>query len=324
MKSTPSKSSKSPPAPVQSSSEDDRADSLEPTPVVFIMGAGVVGTALAARLTRAGVPVAGLHGRQAELSDASSAISGVLSSTGEIPEILTSSDVVIISVRDERIHEVVDRLVKEKRLTKDQVLLHTSGANASGDILGAARPHVRALGTLHPLVSFADPRLAAEGLRTVAFGIEGDPPARRVAQKLVGLMGARSVVIGSADLPVYHAGAVMVSNYVVALADLGRTLLMNAGVPADQALPALIPLMTSVVQNLAQVGLPGALTGPIERGDVSTVERHLAALMDRAPEMLDLYRIARREVLRIAVSKGPLDSDAVAKMQALFGVRTKS
>jgi predicted short-subunit dehydrogenase-like oxidoreductase (DUF2520 family) len=313
---TPAKPAKSEEPPIE---DDERGYATEPTPVVFIMGAGVVGTALAARLTRAGVPVAGLHGRQAELSDAASAISGVLSSTGEIPDILSRSDVIIISVRDERIREVVDRLVKEKRLNKNQVLLHTSGANASGDILGAAKSHVRALGTLHPLVSFADSRLAAEGLRTVAFGIEGDAVAKRTAEKLVGLMGARSVVIGSANLAVYHAGAVMVSNYVVALADLGRTLLTNAGVPADEALPALIPLMTSVVQNLAQVGLPGALTGPVERGDVGTVERHLEALKTRAPQMVDLYRLAGREVLRIALSKGPLDSDAVAKMQSLFG-----
>lgn len=111
----------------------------------------------------------------------------------------------------------------------------------------------------------------------------------------------------------------MVSNYVVALADLGRSLLVEAGVPEDQALPALIPLMTSVVQNLAQVGLPGALTGPVERGDVGTVERHLAALKARAPQVVDLYRLAGREVLRLAVSKGPLDSDGVRKLQALFG-----
>jgi predicted short-subunit dehydrogenase-like oxidoreductase (DUF2520 family) len=302
-------------------------DSPEPTPVVFIMGAGVVGTALAARLVRAGVPVAGLHGRQAELSDAASAIAGVLSSTGEIPEILTQSDVVIISVRDERIREVVERLVREKRLTENQVLLHTSGANASGDILSAARPFVKALGTLHPLVSFADPRLAVEGLRTVAFGIEGDPLARRVAGKLVALLGARSVAIESKNLPLYHAGAVMVSNYVVALADLGRTLLIEAGVPVEEALPALIPLMTSVVQNLAQVGLPGALTGPVERGDVSSVERHLAALKQRAPQVgsatvVELYKIMGREVLRIALSKAPLDADAVARLEKLFGGRS--
>jgi predicted short-subunit dehydrogenase-like oxidoreductase (DUF2520 family) len=297
-------------------------ESTEPTPVVFIMGAGVVGTALAARLVRAGVPVAGLHGRQAELSDASSAISGVLSSTGEIPDILTSSDVVIISVRDERIREVVDRLVREKRLTKNQILLHTSGANASGDILGAARSHVKALGTLHPLVSFADPRLAAEGLRTVAFGIEGDAPARRVAGKLVALLGARSVVLESKNLPIYHAGAVMVSNYVVALADLAKSLLIEAGVPADQALPTLIPLMLSVVQNLAQVGLPGALTGPVERGDVSSVERHLAALKERAPQMIELYKLLGRDVLRIALTKGPLDADAVGRLETLFDARS--
>jgi predicted short-subunit dehydrogenase-like oxidoreductase (DUF2520 family) len=291
----------------------------EPTPVVFIMGAGVVGTAMAARLVRAGVPVAGLHGRQAELSDAASALSGVLASSGEIPAIFSESDVVVISVRDERIREVVDRLVREKRLRKGQVLLHTSGAHAAGDILAAARPHVRALGTLHPLVSFADSRLAIEGMKTVAFGIEGDAAARQSAGKLVALMGARSVVLESRNMALYHAGAVFVSNYVVALADLGKTLLTEAGVPAAEALPALIPLLTSVVQNLAQVGLPGALTGPVERGDVSSVVRHLEILAARAPQMLELYRLLGREVLRIALSKSPLDADAVGRLQELFG-----
>lgn len=299
----------------------DFQEDSDPTPVVFIMGAGVVGTALAARLVRAGVPVAGLHGRQAELSDAASAISGVLASSGEIPDILNHADVVIISVRDERIKEIVDRLVREKRLNREQILLHTSGANASGDILGAARAHVRALGTLHPLVSFADARLAVERMRTVAFGIEGDPIARRVAGKLVALMGARSVVLDSRNLALYHAGAVMVSNYVVALADLGKTLLVEAGVPPDEALPVLIPLMTSVVQNLAQVGLPGALTGPVERGDVSSVELHLDILKKRAPQVMDLYKLVGRHVLRIALQKNPLDADAVARLETLFGGR---
>ena len=294
-----------------------------PTPVVFIVGAGVVGTALAARLVRAGVPVAGLHARQALLSEEASAIAGVLATSGEIPEILSQSDVVIVSVRDERIREVVDRLVREKRLRKDQILLHTSGAQASGDVLSAAKAHVAAVGTLHPLVSFADPRLAAEGLRTVAFGIEGDLLARRVASKLVSLMGARSVVLEAKNLALYHAGAVLVSNYVVALADLGRTLLIEAGVPADQALPALIPLMTSVVQNLAQVGLPGAMTGPVERGDVSSVERHVEILKARAPQILELYKLVGREVLRIALTKSPLDADAVARFDAIFDGRAE-
>ena len=95
---------------------------------------------------------------------------------------------------------------------------------------------------------------------------------------------------------------------------------MTAGVPQAQALPALIPLLSSVVQNLAQVGLPGALTGPVERGDVSSVEQHLRVLEARAPEMLELYRLVGRDVLRLAREKSPLEPAAVARLEALFRV----
>ncbi|HET6284096.1 MAG TPA: Rossmann-like and DUF2520 domain-containing protein [Polyangia bacterium] len=290
----------------------------EPTPVVFIMGAGVVGTALAARLVRAGVPVAGLHGRQVELSDAASAVSGVLASTGEIPPIMSESDVVIISVRDERIPEVAQRLVSEKRLRPEQVVLHTSGANASAQILAVARPHVRGVGTLHPLVSFADPHVAVEQLKHIAFGIEGDASAKAVAVRLVRALGAKAVFLEAEAMPLYHVGAVIAANYVVALADMAQSLLVKAGVPQDQALPALIPLLNSVVQNLATLGLPGALTGPVERGDVTSVEQHLATLGKRAPEMLDLYRLIGRDVLRLARMKSKLEPAAIAKLEALF------
>jgi len=291
---------------------------IEPTPSVFIMGAGVVGTALAARLVRASLPVIGLHGRQVELSDAARAISGVVASTGDIPNIISESDVVIISVRDERVPEVAERLAKEKRLRSNQILLHTSGANPARTILAPALPFVRAVGTLHPLVSFADPRVAVETLKDVAFGIEGDEPARAIAKRIVRALGARAVFLEAENLALYHAGAVMASNYVVAMADTAQTLLVRAGVPPDQALPALIPLLTSVVHNLAQLGLPGALTGPVERGDVSSVERHLKSLEARAPELLALYRLVGRDVLRLAREKTKLDPAGAARIEALF------
>jgi predicted short-subunit dehydrogenase-like oxidoreductase (DUF2520 family) len=121
------------------------------------------------------------------------------------------------------------------------------------------------------------------------------------------------------NLALYHAGAVMASNYVVAMADTAQSLLIKAGVPADQALPVLIPLLNSVVQNLAQVGLPGALTGPVERGDVASVERHLGTLAARAPELLELYRLVGRDVLRLAREKSSnLDPSSAARLEALF------
>jgi len=65
--------------------------------------------------------------------------------------------------------------------------------------------------------------------------------------------------------------------------------------------------------------LPTALTGPVERGDVSSVARHLEVLVERAPGLVELYKLMGREALRIALSKGPLDADAVARLGDLFG-----
>jgi len=277
------------------------ATSAAPGPVVFVVGAGVVGTALCARLARAGVAVAGAPAR-----------------SGELPPALSAADAVVIAVRDDRIAEVARRLVSEQRLRREQVLLHTSGAHASGEVLAAARPHVRGVGTWHPLVSLADPRAAAEALDGVAFGIEGDEPAREMASHLARAIGARPIFVAGESMALYHAGAVIAANYTVALADAARALLVAAGVSPDQALPALIPLMSSVVQNLALLGIPGALTGPVARGDVSSVEQHLRTLAQRAPEMLDLYRRVGRDVLRLAREKAPLPPATVARLEALF------
>ncbi|HVZ71698.1 MAG TPA: Rossmann-like and DUF2520 domain-containing protein [Polyangia bacterium] len=288
----------------------------EPAPSVFVMGAGVVGTALAAWLGRAGVPLVGLHGRQ---SDELRSLSGVVASVGEIPDLASTADVVVIAVRDERIPEVAKRLADEGRLRDHQVLLHTSGALASAGVLAVARPRVRGVGTLHPLLSFADARLAIAGVPGVAFAVEGDASAREAATRIVRALGARVVTLDAKGLPLYHAGAVLASNYVVALGDLARRLLLSAGVPADEALPALVPLMSSVVQNLAALGLPGALTGPVERGDASTVEAHLRALAADAPELVGVYQTLGRDVLRLAREKSGLAPDVVARLASLFG-----
>jgi predicted short-subunit dehydrogenase-like oxidoreductase (DUF2520 family) len=306
-------------APVENDSLDLEGPS-EPTPVVFIIGAGVVGTTLAAKLTRAGVPVAGLHGRKADLSDVGSALAGVLGSTGNIPDILSESQVVIISVRDARIPEVAKRLADEKRLRPDQVVLHTSGNHPAAEMLSAVKNLVRGVGTLHPLIAVTDAPGTLENLADASFGIEGDPEATRMAQRLVRKMGGRALALKADSMSLYHAAAVMASNYVVALADIARSLLVTAGIPEADAASALVPLMTSAVRNVAEVGLPSAMTGPAVRGDVGSIERHVSALESKSPEMLDLYRRLGREVLRIARQRVPdLDAKAVEQMAAIFG-----
>jgi predicted short-subunit dehydrogenase-like oxidoreductase (DUF2520 family) len=316
MTTDPSNSSKS------TDSEVAAAGPSEPTPTVFVVGAGVVGATLAAKLVRAGVPVVGLHGRRSDLSEAARAAAGVLATTGDLPPLVSSCDVVIIAVRDSRIPEIAQRLVDGKHLRPEQVLLHTSGCSPASEALNAARPHVKGVGTLHPLIAVTDAPGALENLAGAAFGIEGDEEAAKVARRMVLLMGGRVLALHPEAMALYHAGAVMASNYVVALADVARSLLVAAGVPEPEALPALTRLMASAVRNLVEVGLPSALTGPVVRGDVTSVERHLAALAQKAPEHQDLYRRLGREVLRIARRRVPeLEDSAVERMAALFDER---
>ena len=95
---------------------------------------------------------------------------------------------------------------------------------------------------------------------------------------------------------------------------------IGAGIPEADALKALWPLMASAVDNLKEIGLPGALTGPVARGDVVSVERHLKALSAKAPEHADVYKRLGREVLTLARKRAPdLDETAAQKLAKLFG-----
>jgi predicted short-subunit dehydrogenase-like oxidoreductase (DUF2520 family) len=308
-----------PPPPLRNA-QGEPDEFSEPTPTVFIIGAGVVGTTLAARLLRVGVPVVGLHGRRSDLSKAASAASGVLASSGELPALVSTCDVLIIAVRDTRIQEIAQQLRDGKHLRPEMVVLHASGSRPCGEVLAPAKGQVAGIGTMHPLIAVTDSPGSVENLQGAAFGVEGEPEAVRRARQLVKFMGGNAVVLKPESMPLYHAAAVMASNYVVALAEVSRSLLVTAGIPEEDALKALWPLMASAVDNLKEIGLPGALTGPVARCDVVSVERHLDALAAHAPEHADVYQRLGREVLTLARKRAPdLDEKAAQRLAKLFG-----
>jgi predicted short-subunit dehydrogenase-like oxidoreductase (DUF2520 family) len=282
-----------------------------PTPAVFVVGAGAVGTALAMRLSRAGIPVSGIHARRADQAAQAGVLAGVLGSSGEYPRLVGESDVVIVAVRDAGVPEVTADLVRRELLRRGQVLLHCSGARPAGEALAPARGLVAGLGTLHPLVSFADPVLAATALKGAGIGIEGDEAGLAAARQLALGMGARPIEINGAKMALYHAAAVMASNDLCGLADAAARLAERAGVPAADALDALAPLILGTARNIAELGLPRALTGPIARGDVELVERHLAAIAKDAPEVAELYLAAGRRVLDVASRLPTADATAL-------------
>jgi predicted short-subunit dehydrogenase-like oxidoreductase (DUF2520 family) len=280
---------------------------------VFVIGAGRVGQGLARAFRLHGVEIVGLHGRRP---------SDMASSSGPLPHSITGANVVIIAVRDDQIDDVVTELIGGRRplFAPSAVVLHTSGtADPSGFVELAARGV--AAGTFHPLVPFLRPERAPDLLNGGWVGIDGAPAARAASRRLAGHLGARTLDIPQGGKAAYHAAAVFVANFPVALAAMGSELLQSIGVPVRSADGAVESLMRAAVANIDGGSAGDALTGPIARGDVAMVRKHLAALR-RDERLLGVYRRMSLAMLPLAARLGT-DPTAIAEIEkALRGQQT--
>jgi predicted short-subunit dehydrogenase-like oxidoreductase (DUF2520 family) len=120
------------------------------------------------------------------------------------------------------------------------------------------------------------------------------------------------------DKVLYHAAAVMACNYLVTLVKLSTDLWQTFEVPPAQAIKALMPLLQGTLGNIKNVGLPNCLTGPIARGDLGTINRHLESLSKQAPSLLDIYKELGLQTIPIALAKGKIDAQRAVELEALF------
>ncbi|MEJ7600726.1 MAG: DUF2520 domain-containing protein [Kofleriaceae bacterium] len=268
-------------------------------PTTFFVGAGRVATAIAGALRLSGVPVVGLWARRAAQARAAGSTAGVAAFSSAPPDVLLESEIVVLAVRDQAIGEVAQMLVGTGLINKRHVLLHCAGAASASELLGGVRESVAGIGTMHPLSAIADGRIAMRALKGTVFGIEGDDRGRAAASRLVGAIGGVVLALDSTQMPAYHAAAALASNYIVSAIDAAAAILAGAGVPADKAAQALVPLAEGALRNIAARGTTAGLTGPVRRGDAVTIQRHLEALRGR-PELVEVYRALARRAVEIA------------------------
>ena len=191
------------------------------------------------------------------------------------------------------------------------------GSDGSSEAVAGARGCEP--GSLHPLKSFADPGKAAETFAGTACAVEGSPRAAEVLVELVGKIGGTPLHVSPGGKPLYHAGAVFASNYLVALLHAAERLFVQAGIPLDEGRPALARLAGGALDNVKAFGPEAALTGPVERGDDLTVQRHLKALLQSRPDLAAPYAALARVTLELARSRGRLGRDAAERVAAVLG-----
>jgi predicted short-subunit dehydrogenase-like oxidoreductase (DUF2520 family) len=280
---------------------------------VFILGAGRAGRSLARALRAGGVQIVGLHGRHASVADGITA--------GAPPASLGSATCVLVTVRDAQLDGALATLATGT-LASDAIVLHASGS-ADPRGLEELRGGGHACGTFHPLVALSDPAHAPQTLRGAWIGIDGDNGARSVSERLAKAVGAHVLYIPPGEKARYHAAAVFASNFPTVLMCLAVELLRVVGIAREVAGPALHPLFASAVENLRGGAGASALTGPIVRGDVDTVQRHLLALRAH-PDTLDAYRALSRAALRWVRDAGTGDEARLDEIEALLRATGRS
>ena len=272
---------------------------------VFVLGAGRAGRALATALVAGGATLVGLHARR----PSPPAPPLPAPSVGALPPSLREASVVLVTVRDAQLDDAIGELAAASEvgaLAPNAVVLHASGATAPA-ALDALRARGHPAGTLHPLLPLHDVARATAQLRGAWIGVDGDDAARATGRALAALLGARTLDIPAGAKARYHAAAVVASNFPVVLAALAARLLREAGVSAEEADGAVRALLAGASANVAARRLDAAamaevLTGPVTRGDVASVRRHLESLAgdDSASDVYGALTRAAVELLRAA------------------------
>jgi len=274
-------------------------------PRIAIVGAGNLATALAVSLQRAGYGIEAIVARPnaTSLTKArrlakqvdSRAVTGLAGAT--------RADVVWWCVPDSEIARAA-RAAAAKIDWAGRVALHSSGALTS-DELTSLRRRGAAVASAHPLMTFVRGASSARSRPTLAgvpFAVEGDVRAVKVARALIVAVGGQTYAIRKRDKVAYHAWGMFASPLVDALLAATERVAAAAGVRPKEARRRMIPILLQTLANYASFGAAGAFSGPIVRGDVDTVRKHLRVLR-RDPTLLDVYAALARSALEYLPAK---------------------
>ncbi len=279
---------------------------------IGVIGTGRVGAVLGAALNRAGHKVVACSAvSQVSLLRAEALLPGV--PVKPINEVAVDRDLVLLTVPDDVLPELVAGLAATKAISPGTFVLHTSGRSGIKVLEPLTQQGCLPL-AIHPIMTFTGTSIDLNRLTGCPFGITAPLALRPVAEALVVEIGGEPIWVPEENRSLYHTALAFGANNLITLVNETVDLLKKAGV--DNPTAIVTPLLSASLDNALR-NSDSALTGPISRGDISTVTAHLVELAKISPATLNAYKSLGRLTAERALESGMLNID---QAQALLNV----
>lgn len=263
---------------------------------IGFIGAGKVGFSLGKYLTEKNINVVGYYSKTLHSAEEAAKFTNT-KAYEEIEKIIEQSDIIIITTTDSQISGVWENI---KNLPiKNKLICHCSGS-LSSEVFSNIRKYGAYGYSIHPMFAICDKYNSYKNLPKAFITIEGHEKHQEYLKKLFNSLGNKVQIISKENKVLYHLAAVTVSNLLLGLINNGITYLNQCGFSNEQAIEALYPLMEYNLKNIKEKGIIDSLTGPVERGDLTTIVNHCNALKG---EEEVLYKILSKNILEIAKVK---------------------
>ncbi|MCQ2417441.1 MAG: F420-dependent NADP oxidoreductase [Oscillospiraceae bacterium] len=270
---------------------------------IGFIGAGKVGVTLAKYFSVHGISISGFASRTPQSAmEAAAFTNSVYYSDMEV--LVRDSDIIFITVPDGMISDVYEQIANYD--LQGKYLCHCSGSMTAGEAFPDWKCKGLYAASVHPLYPVSSKTESYLTIGEAFFCLEGDEKCVLYMQTLLEQLGNKTRRISEDAKSRYHAACAIASNLVCAVLDMSLQLMTQCGFSQEEAMAALRPLAVSNVERVFAVGTKDALTGPVERNDLSTVSRHLSAVSDEKEQLL--YKAASLRLIDIAQKKH-IDTD---------------
>lgn len=284
---------------------------------IAFIGAGNVAWHLSHALHEAGYEISAIVSRKK--TSAKKLAQCFLASAGSDPGPLLSRETCLfITTPDTAIAATATLLCRKRLLKKNQLVVHTGGVYGTEVLDCVAGMDALPL-AMHPAASFPSRSHTKNEFSDIWFALQGGTSALKRGERMVRALGGKSLVLDAGKKPLYHLSLVFASNLFIGLEDISIELLTKCGMTRKAAKELILPLVTSTLRNIEEKGTKKALTGPIERGDMATLEKHLSALAKYTQDYQKTYRALSRHLANMMEEKGELSPETLRSIKRLLG-----